>query len=366
MPEETPEKDEGTMLEVGPKHSLEYRQEILSRLFAYIDSTESCYLIGAPSVGKTRLLDFMMRPKVKRHYLQDRADHTWLIRVDLNRLPAKQQEWAFYELLLSSIFLALDGHPDIDTLQPEIVDLDHQVIQSKDLWLALRFFELAVFMLCHRYEMKVCFLFDEFDEAYRTLPREMFAELRAIRDANKNRLSYAVFMRALPEMLRSPKENEGFYELISRNMIGMGPYSPKDSMSSLQQMEARRNHALNPLERQRLIEASGGHPGILQALLSVCIENPRAPIQLQSAVWLDWLAKQEAVQEECRKLREGLSEAEWNGLAAFTQGKLADIPAPIGKILFAKGLVRRSESELCIFSPLLERYIRSYSKQPVV
>ena len=51
----------GTMKEFGSEHEVTYRQEVLKPLFDCIKSADSCYLIGAGSMGKTRLLDHMAR-----------------------------------------------------------------------------------------------------------------------------------------------------------------------------------------------------------------------------------------------------------------------------------------------------------------
>ncbi|HSB03255.1 MAG TPA: hypothetical protein VLE49_21575, partial [Anaerolineales bacterium] len=84
------------MLENGPQYPTDYRQEILSPFFRYVQSTESFYVIGAASMGKTRLLDFLMHSEVQKQYLGENASHHWLIRVDLNRLAVKDADWGFY------------------------------------------------------------------------------------------------------------------------------------------------------------------------------------------------------------------------------------------------------------------------------
>ena len=48
------------MVEFKPPYSLSYRQEVLGRFFDYVKSGELFYVVGAPSVGKTRLMDFLM------------------------------------------------------------------------------------------------------------------------------------------------------------------------------------------------------------------------------------------------------------------------------------------------------------------
>lgn len=347
------------MLEIGPQHALEYRREILSRFFDYVRSTESFYLIGAASMGKTRLLDFLMRSDVQEHYLHEETDKHWLVRVDLNRLAVKDESWAFYELLLSSILLDLNNHPNTGNLRKEIAELDSDIIQKRDLLLALRFFEMAVNRLCHELDLKICFLFDEFDEAYGALPREVFLQLRATRDANKNRISFALFLRNLPERLRPSIDNESFYELLSRNCIGLTPYTFSDAMSMLQQLEARRNHPLPPDLRKKIFAASGGHPGLIAAIMSILVETPNSHQQTESPGWLDWVSRQGSIVEECRKIWNGLEPDEREGLSAFARGEFNKISVLVERLLLTKGLLRREDGRTQFFSYIFGQYVKS-------
>ncbi len=347
------------MLEIGPQHAMAYRQEILEPFFRYIQSTESFYVVGAASMGKTRLLDFLTRAEVQKHYLGEEAERHWLIRVDLNRLAVKKEDWGFYELLLSSILLDLSNHENVGNLYTEIAKLDSEIIQNHDLLLALRFFELVVNKLCQMQQIKLCFLIDEFDEAYRNFPRETFLQLRAVRDANKNRVSFVLFLRNLPQHLRDPLDNESFYELLSRNSIGLGPYTKLDALNIIQQLEVRRKYSLNMDQREKLFEASGGHPGLIQALLSTLIDTPQSSQKFDTPGWLEWLSRQPAPVEECRKIWNGLSEEEKEVLCAFAAGDFAKISIPVGNLLITKGLLRRNGQEAQFFSGIFERYVKS-------
>ena len=139
-------------------------------------------------MGKTRLLDFLMREDVQKNYLGEKASQFWLVRVDLNRLSLRNEPWAFYELLLSSIVLELGNHEIINDLRRELIDFDLKVIESHDLLLSLRFFEIVVNRMCQEFDLSFCFLLDEFDETYKSLSLDTFSQLRAVRDANKNRV----------------------------------------------------------------------------------------------------------------------------------------------------------------------------------
>lgn len=335
-----------------------YRRETLERFFRYVQSAESFYIVGGASMGKTRLLDLLMKDDIQRHYLGDESNRTWLIRVDMNRLSIKNEPWAFFELLLSSIALESSRHQDRNNIQTELVDLDAKAIQSHDLLLTLRFFEIAVNRLCQIFDLKLCFVLDEFDEPYKTLSQETFSQLRAVRDANKSSISYVMFLRNLPERLRPARDNESFYELLSRSRLGLGPYSKADTLQILQQLEARRDFPLTPVQRERLYEASGGHIGLLQALLSILIEDPEAIKKIGNPGWLEWFGAQAASIEECRKLYEGLDQDEMDRLIAFAKDSEAPTADLATNLLLTKGLLQKNDNEISFFSPVFGQYVR--------
>ena len=351
----------------------DYREETLKPFFNYIKGGESFFIIGAPSVGKTRLVDFVMgddsdarrmgididRDRAKKQYLGSAASKVWLVRVDMNRIRL-EHSWGFqfFELMLHSLLLACDRNStisDIEFLKENLAGLDSKVIQSKDDLMAHRLFEMAVNRICQIYNIQICFLFDEFDETYRTMPIETFAQLRAIRDSNKYMLSYILFLRNLPEKLRNPKDNESFYELISRNVLGLGPYAKKDALNIIEQLEKRRDHVLPSEYRDWVYTTSGGHPGLIQALFTLLKENPSTPSKIQDP---EWFVKQEIIREEFRKIWNGLIEEEQIALQSIAQGDQSLITPSIGKQLIAKGIIKPVGNHIPFFTPLLGYWLK--------
>lgn len=341
------------LYEVGPEHPLSYRKEVLSKLFAHIRGADSFYVLGAASMGKTRLMD-LMRQDVQQHYLGDQAAQTWIIRVDMNRLPVRKG-WYFYELLLSSLALACNERTDADELQKELSRLDSKVIEGRDFLRALRYFEMGVNLLCQGDDLKICFLFDEFDETYASMPKKLFAQLRAVRDANKNRICYGMFLRNLPERLRSPLDNESFFELLSRNSLGVGPYTKDDAMNIMDQLTTRLEATLSLQKKEWIFHASGGHPGLIRALLDILVGEHSEEIIKD----LPRIIKHENVMEECRKIWIGLLDDEQAALKALSGNPGAEISPQVSKLLLTKGILLKSGDHLRVFSILFEQYIKS-------
>ena len=342
------------MKEIGPEHPLSYRKEELQRLFGCIESVDSFFVFGGASAGKTRLLDFIMREDVQQHYLGNQYQDTWLVRVDLNRHHANE-DWNFYELLISSLMLSCSQHENGAEIFAQLVDLDRQVLESRDFLRALRLFELAVHMLCKNLGINVCFLLDEFDEMYKNMPKEIFAQLRGVRDANKYHVCYGLFLRDLPERLRTPSDNESFYELVSQRMIGLGPYNYDDAIRVLQQMEERREFPLSAQWRDVFVQVSGGHPGLLSALLSLKINLANRNEQMEDR---NWLANQEIIKDECDKLWMSLAEDEQLGLLATVRGMPDQISQQALKLITAKGILQKKGDGYIVFSPIFKLYLK--------
>lgn len=357
------------------KSQIEYRREVAEPIFNLLESGESFYVIGAPSAGKTRFIDHLTgdnfdarrkgnsldRHLIKKRYLgENQASDFWLVRVDLNRLRIENGwDFGFFELLLNTLLLTsykCEESDEAEKIKTTLASLWAEVINSKDSLIAHRQLEMAITKICQIYDIRICFLFDEFDEIYQTMPKEVFGYLRAIRDANKYFVSYALFLRNLPEKLRPPEEIESFYELISRNPLGLGPFTETDSLHVvIKQLEERHDLHLTQEKRLWLYNFSGGHPGFIQALLKLYKERPQSFEKMQNPAWC---AKQEIVQEECRKLWFGLLDNEQQGLLHFVNGSQHLIQQDTGKLLLAKGMLKpMGNGEAKVFSPLFKHWL---------
>ena len=228
-------------------------------------------------MGKSRLLQFLLRADVQQHYLGDAAATTWLVLADCNRL-AETSEWGLYELMLTSLTEAAAGRLD-PALRDWLNDLRREAITGGSPLLARRHVELATRVLCREHGLRLCFIFDEFDAGYKTLPPGALANLRALRDADKYSVCFVLLMRDHPERLRNPADSEGFYELISRSILGLKPYTRPDAERIIAQLAARRNYPVSAGQQANMLLLSGGHPGLLVALFDVIMrdgEGPRA------------------------------------------------------------------------------------------
>ncbi len=340
------------MIDNPLRDPLSYRQEILTPLFKLVQSTESCVLVGVASMGKSRLVQHMLQRSVQQHYLADNAQNILFVWVDCNRLAAVT-EWGLYELILTALTEAVDSQAPAN-LRQDLNQLRKEALLAGNALLAQRHVELAVRMLAQERRLQLCLLLDEFDEAYQTLPRQTLANLRALRDANKYRLSYILLMRDHPAQLRPPQECEGFYELCSRTIIGLKPHTLEDTQALLKGIALRRSHESGALTEEtikQICQFSGGHPGLVVALLNALIQTP--PIGLS---WLEWGQACPEPTEECRKIWEGLRNEEQRALHHLANKLTLGFRERDSLVL--KGLIHASQPEqFSFFSPLFHHFV---------
>jgi len=335
--------------EIGPEHLTTYRQELAAPLFAKIQARESCAVIGAASMGKSRLLQFILRPHVRAHYLGEAEPTTLLVWVDCNRM-ASFSAWGLHELLLTGLLEASIEHPVAREQRANLTQLRREAIVERNKLLAQRNVELALQIFCQELNLQVCFILDEFDEAYRTLSPRTLASLRALRDRHKYQVNYVLLLRHHPQHLRPPGDCEGFYELFSRSLLGVHPYSAADTRQIIEQIMARRGQQLDRLSEtiiQQLLVTSGGHPGFLGALLDILIADGKLPTGSTSA--------QSKLEEECRKLWEGLRREERETLHHIAQG--VETAFRQRESLVLKGIIHEEmPGRVRFFSPLFANY----------
>lgn len=342
-------------------HPVTFRQESLTLLFSRVAAGESCALVGRASMGKSRLMRFLLRSDVQYHYLGDDAGSILLVLVDGNRL-AEASPWGLYELLLTSLAdasarLALD-----DAQRAELGVLRREVITTPDPHLAWRDLERAVSMLHEDAGTRLCFVLDEFDTLYRDLPSLALENLRALRDAHKYDLSYVVALRDDPARLRPSAECEAFCELFSRSVIGLCAYSAVDAARMVDQLEARKGHRLDQGVRAQILGLAGGHPGLIVTLFDAAADSDLAA----GRDWIEWALDQPSVEEECQTLWRSLGPDEQRALNALMHG--AEPDRELGRLLAFTGLLRVPPDTIdstcadasdgaVLFSPLFARFV---------
>lgn len=333
-----------------------YRQEILTLIMRTIAAGESCSIVGVASTGKSNLFRFLARPEVRQRYLGESWRKYLFLYIDTNSLT-ELSEWGLSELLLRRIIEATEDLEIESQWLKLFNDYYQQAVWPEKRPLARGYLERSVKNLCQRLGFRLVFLFDEFDEIFRQVDPRFFLGLRALRDEHKYRLSCVVATRnELPRIREDIAKCESFYELLSLNTFGLGPYSEADARNMVQRLAARKEVTVADDDVNLLIKVSGGHPGILRATFWA-LDDGR--VDRAAAVSRQWLNEPD-IQTECIKV--------WDSLGADERMALADIAAdyPLAqldqedvRLLQLKGLVKENQAgQAAIFCPLFGHFVK--------
>lgn len=337
-----------------PGLPLTYRQAEISKFIApCLRAGDSCSVVGVSGMAKSNMFRHLLEPEVRRRFLgEDWGDYLF-VGADVNAL-GRISEDALYEHLTRGLLAG--SRPARRRGRHPPRGPEPAAARREGDGPALGF-DRAVGAAIASSSRRVVFLFDQFDEIYKSLPPYLFAKLRAVRDEHKYRISYVLFTREeLPYLCRAP-ECEEFYELLSSNVLGLGPYGRDDAHLLLDRVGGRYGRRLSRAESERLVSLSGGHPGILKA---VCMTLLHGKIGLPWAgdEAVEKLLLVDDVRSECEKIWRGISDGERAGLSTVILGGTSlKLDAETERRLRLKRLIYERGGEVTTLCPLFTRYV---------
>jgi DNA-binding winged helix-turn-helix (wHTH) protein len=295
--------------------------------------------------------------------LGEEAGRILIVRVNFHFAPDFTDR-TIYSLILEQLEL-LDGEAARWELTPEMlaaIGEQHERLLAAggDSLQVQRHFKLALRpFLSPPSQRRLVLLLDQFDDVCREAEPRIFMNLRGLREAYKNRLTFVTFTRdLLPNLAEMDLAREEFYELMALNVIGLRPYAPRDAHSLLQRIAGRHGLPVEEALAQRLIRLSGGHAGLLRAaFLAVARREADCPEEDTAAVIA--LSQSPGLQMECEKVWRSLNGQEQQLLAAYAHefpvdgvGEMAKRPLQI------KGILTFAEPS-AIFAPLFTHYAQN-------
>jgi len=339
-------------MDKSDRYTLAYRAAETSQVMAWVEAGQSGCLIGLRGAGKSNFLRFLLRQDVQQHYLgQAYADYVFVL-IDLLALT-ECTEWAVYEMVLDRLLHQMRLLREEEAIEG-LESLHREVVHSRDLLTAQRAVERCMDIFCQRLTRRVVLLFDEFGTVFRACDPSLLRGLRAIRDAHKGQVSYVVVVTGDLAHLRDDlSEVNHFYRLVSRNVCGLGPYSEADARQMIGYLASQRSIELSAGDTAHLIELSGGHAGLLKAILSM-LWGVHYGSSLSEIV--PSLGGEPTIEAECRKVWGSLGATEQIGLRALAGGMQAD-PHTLHR-LERKGLVEETRSKACLFSRVFGDFVR--------
>lgn len=313
----------------------DFRREEVAYIMQRWRAGDSCSLVGVGSVGKSNLLQHLSNPDTIKYYLGiDNPDMFRAIIIDPNLLAAlpeggdnmqQLQCWGGYELMMHRLYMSFFPFEVLGTDDAQRFYNTYLSFQDGNnplyAYMGLRYFELGLDYFMRR-GIRIVFMFDEFEEMFRSLPVKFFLALRGIRDAYKRQLSYLTFTRApLPQLIEQydlPMLGlEPFTELFTDSLLYVGPYNEIDGRRMVDNLISRNGKNYPETTIQFLMWATGRYAGLIRSAMRVIetIGTIDGSAMINDEM-VRKLAGKRPVREECRTIWTSLTSSEHHVLKA--------------------------------------------------
>lgn len=335
----------------NPQLPLSYRAELLKPVLANIRMGECCSLIGMEGVGKSNLGRFIQRHDVQLAYWKDNS--SWIILIDSHSLVFDEEnpEYHFTRSMMQGLMSEAESRNFSNDFQAWATDLYQRITEGSNALLAFQYLLELCKRLCTQHGIQLIFVFDQFEDIWKTLNARFFLNLRYLRDQLKYQLVYLVMSSDRLQYMRQDSQSvESFWEIFSLHTYGLGPYSEEDAEVMIERiaLRAQIDKAEIPPE---VVALSGRHPGLIRAIFWA---SRNASLQTLNT---DNLLEVSSLCEECAKIWRALSADEQNVVRLLAQ----DLPrqrivlAAVENLRLKKVIV---DEPPVLFSPLFAAYVQ--------
>jgi len=341
-----------TDLKLPPHFRITPIRQLVERLRA----GESCSVIGVGDSGKSNVARHLNNAEVRELHWGSAAPGIIYLYVDCNKL-SEYTEYSIFALILEVLAETLAAlREPWKSLHTPVEAHWRQAVQANNGAIARHELEHALHTVFDTGATQIVIALDDFDQVIEHGAPALLKNMRALRDDFKLKIVYATFTRKELDMLTHvhTPEYEAFSELFLAHIIPVAPYTRAEGLLMLERLAARQDaspRALSDAEKERLLDITGGHAGLIRAAYSA---TQRGALALDPDI-VHKPSGNKVIQDTCAKIVASLDNAERGDLVALAQHH-----APAGlafKRLTKKGLLVTTPNGMTIFAPLFENYL---------
>lgn len=335
-----------------PRYDKHYRAAEIRHICDYARRGLSTCFVGIAGSGKSNIVNFLSKDEYgyRAQYLGEDNDRVLFPVVIGNRW--KETALHLWEMMLAALRTAA---PDLSAPAP----LHLELLSPEEQRFAQLKAEVA--FVCQQQKMQVMFILDDFDEILAKAPFDMLEALHELRYDQRERLSYLIFTKRLPHLLRQESPINGrskFYDLFSNAIYALEPYSDTDTRQMLHHLNEQTNEALSEDELAAIQAQSGGHARLIYLLFHLWSEE-HPPITVPLSYFLSH-PQASAIRSECQRILDGLHPEEQAVAIRLAQGRETPADAPVVNHLLVRGLIKAGGwNEWSI--PLLAEFLRNHA-----
>ncbi len=339
------------------------RENDLRYIVNAISHDKCCAVVAPSNMGKSKLLYSLQTEEVKSFCVG--KDNKPVIMVFTDCLPI-ETETGFYQQILNDLILKLESVVDRAGVPKQEININfplraltrlqkdaNELMTIEDGKAALLLIDRALQRLLRQTNLKIVFIWDEFEQIFERLPGRTFKKFRAIRDTSGSRILCVLGLTRRLSRIRPDDALFEFREVFKMNTLVLRPLDRADSERFLHYVATSNDYNLDDELKDRIISLSGGHPGLMERILTLWARGEVSP---EAKDVVEELCHDERLKEECRRLWEELDQSERNLLLTLAkQAPLSDTESL--EYLLEAGILRKENGHYCVFSPVFARYI---------
>ena len=310
-------------------------------------------LVGISNLGKSALLRNLCEPNAQ-------TSRGTFIYVDCNAMPERTAR-AFFIAIWRALADELRACCDNRAVITRTQNLNDEIIGPDDATTFTYNFERGLALALDHLPHPLVLVLDDFDEAYQSLERQAFLNLRAYKDRFGDALAYVTATEREFARLPMSREQGEFIELLAPHVHFLSLMTRDDTRDFCQRFAALENVTFSDADIAFIYDNADGHPGLAQAVCCALGKVTGAPTRnahqdrVIHQIVQQNLATDANVRAECDKIWQDLALDEQNALLNLDH---TDETAVALRGLRAKFIVRDSPEGLRVFSRLFAEFVR--------
>lgn len=316
-----------------------YRQKEARLITQLAQRGQSLGFVGLAGTGKSNLVSFLRDGTYLAQYLGEETARVHFAPVDATTW--QQTPDHLWQLMLNS----LNKPQSLAKL------IEEAASTSADQEDTLNVLKERIKFICQERGYQLTFILDDFDDVLRTGPLPMLEQLNELRsDGNRERLSYLVFTKKLPHVLgrtHQLENNSKFYDLFRHHVFALDPYCDEDARHMLDHLNKESGKPISRRYYGEVLTLAGGHARLLSVIVGIWAQSGDP-----SGDRVAYFGAQPEVQQECRRLWQGLHQHEQKVSMLVAKGQPTDHHKDVMDHLLRRGILKNIDP-IEWFSPLL-------------
>lgn len=340
-------------------------------LLEFLSNYQTAHLTGMPGIGKSWLANQLTDQGLWSHQLKLELGNVLAVKVDgadiyrdevgLWRDLGKQMLKALHDAVIDRGSLYYDVEGQIDSYRKQMNDFFIQNVRD-----IIEPLSKSLDAVIEQTDLRPIFIFDEFDEIYKHLKKEMLFKLHSLHQGKYNeKISFVLITRAPLSELRPGSPANGkvdFNQWLKRSEILLTCLKQDECKKTLAQLAPKlpQNQIAKMKCADLLHQFSGGHPGLFKELhqwlsTSGMIDQPDTWVEQLNRV--DYVTK---ISISAKQIWDSLKYKERCALAKYEKGQ--QIEPSMMRTLRNLSIIGLNGE---FFSPIFKAYVRHWGAQQI-